>query len=256
MGRLEGKTILVTGAAHGIGRAALEVFAREGARLVAVDWEEEALSEAVAVLESEALAVPADVADPEGVERAFGEALEEFGALHGVAHFAGIAHAALSWNISLFDWERILRVNLTGSFLIGKKAGEIMRGGGLVLTGSVAALGAFGLAHYAASKAALLGLTRTLALELAPKGIRVNLLVPGLIETRMTAGLPAWSRDQEIEASPLKRAGRPEEVAYSALFLLSDEASFITGQALYVDGGRSLVGPGGLPPGFGRKEVA
>ncbi|TBH16059.1 SDR family NAD(P)-dependent oxidoreductase [Thermus thermamylovorans] len=253
MGRLEGKTLLVTGAAHGIGRAALELFASEGARLVAVDVEEEALAEGVARLEAEALAVPADVADPEGVERAFGEALEEFGVLHGVAHFAGIAHAALSWNLSLADWEQVMRVNLTGSFLVARRAGEVMREGSLVLTSSVAALGAFGLAHYAAGKAALLGLVRTLALELAPRGLRVNALVPGLIETRMTAGLRPWAREQEVEASPLKRAGRPEEVAQAALFLLSDESCFLTGQALFVDGGRSLVGPPGLPPGFGRR---
>ncbi|AEV15147.1 MAG: SDR family oxidoreductase [Thermus sp.] len=255
MGRLEGKVILVTGAAHGIGRAALERFAAEGAHLVAVDREEEALLEAVAALEAEALAVPADLADPQGVEGAFAEALEEFGRLDGVAHFAGVAHAALSWKLSLADWERVLGVNLTGSFLVARKAGEVMQGGSLVLTGSVAALGALGLAHYAASKAALLGLVRTLALELAPKGIRVNLLVPGLIETRMTAGLPEWSRAQEVEASPLKRPGRPEEVAQAALFLLSEESGFITGQALFVDGGRSVLGPPGLPPGFGPKEV-
>lgn len=253
MGRLEGKTILVTGAAHGIGRAALELFAQEGARLVAVDVEEEPLAEGVARLEAEALAIPADVANPEGVEKAFKEALEEFRELQGVAHFAGVAHAALSWKLSLADWERVLGVNLTGSFLVARKAGEVMEEGSLVLTGSVAALGAFGLAHYAASKAALLGLVRTLALELAPRGLRVNALVPGLIETRMTAGLPPWAREQEVEASPLKRAGRPEEVAWAALFLLSDESRFLTGQALFVDGGRSLVGPPGLPPGFGRR---
>jgi 3-oxoacyl-[acyl-carrier protein] reductase len=96
MGRLSDKTVLVTGAAHGIGRAALELFAREGARLVAVDVEEEALAEAVAPLEGEAVAVVADVSVPEGVEEAFREALEEFGTLHGVAHFAGIAHSGLS----------------------------------------------------------------------------------------------------------------------------------------------------------------
>ncbi|BDG16359.1 SDR family NAD(P)-dependent oxidoreductase [Thermus brockianus] len=244
MGRLSDKTVLVTGAAHGIGRAALELFAREGARLVAVDVEEEALAEAVAPLEGEAVAVVADVSVPEGVEEAFREALEEFGTLHGVAHFAGIAHSGLSWKLPLAEWERVLRVNLTGSFLVARKAGEAMEGGSLVLTSSVAALGALGLAHYAASKMAVVGLARTLALELARKGIRVNVLLPGLIATRMTTGLPEWAWRREVEATPLGREGRPEEVAQAALFLLSDEASYITGQALYVDGGRSIVGPG------------
>ena len=94
---------------------------------------------------------------------------------------------------------------------------------------------------------------RTLALELARKGVRVNVLLPGLIQTPMTAGLPPWAWEQEVGASPLGRAGRPEEVAQAALFLLSEESAYITGQALYVDGGRSIVGPPGLPPGFGPK---
>ncbi|GAA5334469.1 MULTISPECIES: SDR family NAD(P)-dependent oxidoreductase [Thermus] len=248
MGRLSGKTIHVTGAAHGIGRAALDLFAREGARLLAVDVEEGALAEAVAPLEAEAVAVVADVSTPEGVEEAFREALEEFGVLHGVAHFAGIADSALSWKLPLGEWERVLRVNLTGSFLVARKAGEVMEGGSLVLTSSVAALGALGLAHYAASKMAVVGLARTLALELARKGIRVNVLLPGLIATRMTAGLPEWAWRREVEATPLGRAGHPEEVARAALFLLSEEASYLTGQAIYVDGGRSIVGPGAYAP--------
>jgi len=123
MGRLSGKTILVTGAASGIGRAALDLFAREGASLVAVDREERLLAEAVAALEAEAIAVVADVSDPKAVEAVFAEALEEFGRLHGVAHFAGVAHSALSWNLPLEAWEKVLRVNLTGSFLVARKAG-------------------------------------------------------------------------------------------------------------------------------------
>ena len=166
MGRLSGKTILVTGAASGIGRAALDLFAREGASLVAVDREERLLAEAVAALEAEAIAVVADVSDPKAVEAVFAEALEEFGRLHGVAHFAGVAHSALSWNLPLEAWEKVLRVNLTGSFLVARKAGEVLEeGGSLVLTGSVAGLGAFGLAHYAAGKLGVVGLARTLALE-------------------------------------------------------------------------------------------
>ena len=254
MGRLSGKTILVTGAASGIGRAALDLFAREGASLVAVDREERLLAEAVAALEAEAIAVVADVSDPKAVEAVFAEALEEFGRLHGVAHFAGVAHSALSWNLPLEAWEKVLRVNLTGSFLVARKAGEVLEeGGSLVLTGSVAGLGAFGLAHYAAGKLGVVGLARTLALELARKGVRVNVLLPGLIQTPLTAGLPPWAWEQEVGASPLGRAGRPEEVAQAALFLLSEESAYITGQALYVDGGRSIVGPPGLPPGFGPK---
>lgn len=129
MGRLSGKTILVTGAASGIGRAALDLFAREGASLVAVDREERLLAEAVAALEAEAIAVVADVSDPKAVEAVFAEALEEFGRLHGVAHFAGVAHSALSWNLPSEAWEKVLRVNLTGSFLVARKAGEVLEEG-------------------------------------------------------------------------------------------------------------------------------
>lgn len=242
MGRLEGKVVLITGAAHGIGRAALELFAAEGARIAAMDWDGDALCEAVASLEAEALAFPGDVSDPKALDRVLEETLEEFGALHGLAHFAGAADSALHWRLGLKAWERVLKVNLESSFLLVQKAGAVMEGGSIVLTGSVAALGALGLAHYAASKAALIGLTRTLALELAPKGVRVNLLVPGYIATRMTASLPEWAKRREVEACPLGRAGRPEEVAQAALFLLSEEAGFTTGYALYVDGGRSVLG--------------
>ncbi|GAA5337659.1 SDR family oxidoreductase [Thermus antranikianii] len=239
--RLKDKVVLITGAAHGIGRATLELFAREGARLVACDLEEEPLREAAAA--TGALALPMDVADPLSVERGFREALQAMGRLDGVVHYAGITRDNFHWKMPLEDWEAVLRVNLTGSFLVARAASEAMRErnpGSIVLTSSRVYLGNLGQANYAASKAGVVGLTRTLALELGRYGIRVNALAPGFIETRMTAKVPEKVREKAIAATPLGRVGQPIEVAYAALFLVSDESSFITGQVLFVDGGRTV----------------
>ncbi len=241
MGRLDGKVVLITGAAHGIGRATLELFAREGARLIACDLEADPLREAATA--TGALGVVMDVAEPHSVEAGFRRALEAFGRLDGVVHYAGITRDGFHWKMTLEDWERVIRVNLTGSFLVAKAASEAMREknpGSIVLTASRVYLGNLGQANYSASKAGVVGLTRTLALELGRWGIRVNALAPGFIETRMTAQVPEKVREKAIAATPLGRVGKPLEVAYAALFLVSDESSFITGQVLFVDGGRTV----------------
>jgi 3-oxoacyl-[acyl-carrier protein] reductase len=241
MGRLEGKNVLITGAAHGIGRATLELFAREGARLVACDLDREGLEAASQA--TGAIPVAMDVADPASVERGFAEALRALGRLDGVVHYAGITRDNFHWKMPLEDWELVLKVNLTGSFLVAKAASEAMRErnpGSIVLTASRVYLGNLGQANYAASKAGVVGLTRTLALELGRYGIRANALAPGFIETRMTEKVPEKVREKAIAATPLGRTGKPLEVAYAALFLVSDESSFITGQVLFVDGGRTI----------------
>ncbi|GAB5601892.1 SDR family oxidoreductase [Thermus sp. FJN-A] len=239
--RLKDKVVLITGAAHGIGRATLELFSREGARLVACDVEEGPLKEAAEA--TGALPVGMDVADAASVEAGFARALAAFGRLDGVVHYAGITRDHFHWKMPLEDWELVLKVNLTGSFLVARAASEAMREknpGSIVLTASRVYLGNLGQANYAASKAGVVGLTRTLALELGRWGIRVNALAPGFIETRMTAKVPEKVREKAIAATPLGRAGKPLEVAYAALFLVSDESSFITGQVLFVDGGRTV----------------
>ncbi|BDG18587.1 3-oxoacyl-ACP reductase [Thermus thermophilus] len=224
--RLKDKAVLITGAAHGIGRATLELFAREGARLVACDIEEGPLREAAEAVGAHPVVM--DVADPASVERGFAEALAHLGRLDGVVHYAGITRDNFHWKMPLEDWEVVLRVNLTGSFLVAKAASEAMREknpGSIVLTASRVYLGNLGQANYAASKAGVVGLTRTLALELGRWGIRVNALAPGFIETRMTAKVPEKVREKAIAATPLGRAGKPLEVAYAALFLVSDEST-------------------------------
>lgn len=239
--RLRDKVVLITGAAHGIGRATLELFAREGAKLVACDLEEGPLKEAAGA--TGALPVVMDVADPASVEAGFARTLEAVGRLDGVVHYAGITRDNFHWRMPLADWEAVIRVNLTGSFLVAKAASEAMRErnpGSIVLTASRVYLGNLGQANYAAAKAGVVGLTRTLALELGRYGIRVNALAPGFIETRMTAQVPEKVREKAIAATPLGRVGKPLEVAHAALFLVSDESSFITGQVLFVDGGRTI----------------
>ncbi len=256
MSRLAGKVAIVTGAASGIGRASALAFAREGAKLVLVDREAVALgavAEEVAAAGATVLAHPADVAVEAEVARYVELALETFGRLDAVYANAGISGGLtplLEQTVEL--WGEVLRVNLIGPFLAIKYAAPVMikRGGGsIVMTASVAGLRASaGGSPYSASKAGVISLAQTAANALSGTGVRVNAILPGLIETGMTKPMFDHARAKGTagkigQLNPLGRAGLPEEIAAMALFLASDESSYVNGQAFAVDGGLSSTLP-------------
>jgi NAD(P)-dependent dehydrogenase (short-subunit alcohol dehydrogenase family) len=258
MGRLAGKRAIITGAGSGIGRATALSFAREGAKVLVVGRTAAKIEGTAAMIGDaggSAVAMALDAGVEANVEAMVAGCISEFGGLE--VFFANAA----TWvgNVSLFDhtveqWQEVLRVNLISSFLATKHAGRHMRTlgrGSIIFTSSVASLRAnAGDAAYSASKAAINNLAQVAANELSGTGVRVNAILPGLIETEGTKVLFDAARARGVESkigsvNPLKRAGQPEEIAAMALFLASDEASYINGQAIAVDGGVSSTHPFG-----------
>ncbi len=233
------RTALVTGAGRGIGRAVVDALAGE-AWVAGVDV---AFPEGAGAA---GLALEADVADCAGVQGAIERLLAERGGLDCVVCAAGIVRDRVSWKMSEADWDDVLAVNLTGAFHVARAAAPALRESGrgrLVFISSINGLrGSFGQANYAAAKAGLVGLARSLALELARDGVTVNVVAPGFIDTAMTRALPEGVRARALARTPLGRSGAASEVAAVVRFLCSEAAAFVTGAVLPVDGGQLLGG--------------
>jgi len=251
MGRFEDRVAVITGAARGIGFGCATRFAEEGARVAVVDLDEAAATEAAAKLPGEKhVGVAADVADAASVATAFDRIVAELGGVHILMNNAGITRDNLLFKMTEDDWDMVIGVHLKGAFLMSKAAQAHFveqRYGKIVNVSSTSALGNRGQANYSAAKMGIQGLTRTLAIELGPYGVNVNAIAPGFIATEMTDATAARLkmdvdefRRLTAEANPVKRVGHPEDIAAAAAFLASDEASYITGQILYVDGGGKL----------------
>lgn len=251
---LENKVALITGGGNGIGRATALRFAQEGAVVLISDLDEEGLdttSQEIKAAQGQVETVVCNVAERADVQRMIDTTLSKFGRLDILINNAGVNRDALTARIkdgeprfmSNEQWDLVIDVNLKGTWLCSQLAAIPMmtqKYGRIVNTSSIGALGNIGQSNYSASKAGVIGLTKTLALEWARYNIAVNCVAPGATKTRMTAGIPEKLMEGLIGKIPFQRLGEPEEIAAAHAFLASDQASYITGQVLFVDGGISV----------------
>ncbi|GAA4731532.1 3-oxoacyl-ACP reductase FabG [Nocardioides endophyticus] len=254
MGRFNGRVAVVTGAARGIGFGTATRFAEEGASVAILDLDESSAAEAAAKLPvadgAKAVGIGADVSDTESANAAIERVVAELGGIHILVNNAGVTRDNLLFKMTDDDWDLVMNVHLRGAFLMTRAAQKhfvAQKYGKIVNLSSVSALGNRGQANYSAAKMGIQGFTRTLGIELGRYGVNANAIAPGFIATEMTDATAARVgvsvedfRAAAAEANPVKRVGYPEDIAAAAAFLCSDEASYITGQTLYVDGGAKL----------------
>ena len=241
--RLAGKTALVTGGTRGIGLAIVRAFLAEGARVAFSGTTPQSVESTEARFSDRARCVGlvAELSVPEAAARLVEAAAEQLGSVEVLVNNAGVASASDAWNVTLEEWDRIVNVNLRAVFFLSQAAARRMRGhaGSIINVSSIAGQngGIAGSPAYAAAKAGVIGVTRSLARRFAADGIRVNCVAPADIDTDMTAGWPPPLRERLLGLTPLGRFGRPDEVSGAALFLASDESSYVTGQTLSINGG-------------------
>lgn len=250
MSRLEGKVAVITGAGKGIGAATAKRLAKDGAKVAVIDLTEEFGAETVQAIKEDggdAIAIGCNVSKAEEVEAAVEQVVSHFGRLDILVNNAGVTRDALLFKMTEDDWDLVMNVHLKGSFLFSKAAQKYMveqRYGKIVNTTSLGALGKRGQANYSTAKAGLQGFTKTLAIELGPFNINVNCVGPGFIATDMTRSTAERQgldfeeiRKVASKRIPLRRVGEPEDVANVVAFLVSEDASYVTGEIIYVGGG-------------------
>jgi 3-oxoacyl-(acyl-carrier-protein) reductase len=246
MTALAGQVAVVTGAARGIGEAIARKLASAGAKVAVCDRllaEAQAVANDIRAQGGNAEAFDIDIGDRAKCAAAIEQVVARLGAVDILVNNAGINKDRRFVNLTDEDWNDVLRVNLTGCFNMAKAVVPSMierQTGKIVNISSRAVLGNFGQANYSASKAGIIGLTRTLAIELARYGINVNAIAPGFVDTPMTAAMPDDARQRMLATIPLGRAGQPADIANVVAFLSSSDASYVTGQLIYVCGGRSI----------------
>jgi NAD(P)-dependent dehydrogenase (short-subunit alcohol dehydrogenase family) len=246
--RFEGKAAFITGAASGIGRATAIAFAAEGARVAVTDRDEAALQETaqhVKAAGAEVVAITCDVSKPDEVQAAVAQAVKAFGRIDCAFNNAGVENKATPLaEIEIEEWDRILGINLRGAFVCMKYelAQMLKQGGGVIVNTSSGAgiRGVAGGSAYAASKHAIIGLTKSAALDYAKQNIRVNAILPGNIATPMMDRFTKGDIQKAIDLEPVGRLGKPEEIAEAVLWMCSDLGGFVTGSSIVVDGGWSL----------------
>lgn len=244
--RLEGKTAIVTGAGRGLGKGIALKLAKEGANVMICDMVEDNAKSVVEEIEAnqgKASYKLCNVASLEEVNALFEETVKQYGKVDILVNNAGINRDAMLHKMSVEQWDQVIAVNLTGTFYMTQAAAKLMReqeSGAIINISSASWLGNVGQANYAASKAGVVGLTKTAARELAKKGVTCNAICPGFIETDMTRGVPEKVWDIMVGKIPMGRAGKPSDVANMVAFLASDEADYITGEVINVGGGMVL----------------